>query len=111
MRRRTRENIEEVATAAARWEVDRPESNLRVDVTSVFVTTGKVKCAGTLSALPWNPHEVRTWPQFEVAFNGEWVLVEVTDWHQDVGWIAQSVESLDLDDIVSPRVELRTAPR
>jgi hypothetical protein len=79
----------------------------RVIVTSVFAAGTKLRCAGPLAALPWNPHDARVQPTFEVGFNGQWVKVEITEWHQDIGWIAESTDSLDLEAVVAPRVELR----
>jgi hypothetical protein len=87
-------------------EVMRPTP---VSVMSIFKVGDKIKCTGRLADLPWNPHHERI-AQFDVSFNGERVRVEMLECHQDVGWIAQSVESLDEDHrSVCPTVELRRA--
>jgi len=82
----------------------------RVNVSAIFVGGNGLKCSGALCDIPWNPHAQRIWPQFEVCWNGRWILVEVIDWSQDFGWIAQEVDSLESEDLhISPRVELRKA--
>ena len=91
-----RRNRTVVATTAA--DVIRPiePPPIRVKATSVHLNSeGKIRAAGPLSALPFNPHQFPVWPRFCVGFNGEWIQVEKVEAHPDFGWIAEGVASLE----------------
>lgn len=84
----------------------------KVQATAAFIDrSGKLKCAGPHSALPFNPAWEPEWPRFRISFNGRWHTVAKVEAHEDIGWIAASVDDLDREAraemSVSPRVELR----
>ena len=80
----------------------------KVKATTAFIDrTGKLKCAGPLSAFERNPFAHPQWPEFRVSFNHQWFTCRMVDAHQDYGWVAESVESLNAALDVSPKVELR----
>ena len=61
----------------------------KVRVSSAFIDgNGQFKCAGPLSALPFNPHPYDRCPQFRVGFNGKWITVEMLDGADTYGFVA-----------------------
>jgi hypothetical protein len=83
----------------------------KVKASSAFLDTqGKFKCAGPLSALPFNPHPYDRCPPFRVSFNHHWHTVELTGGVADTyGWVAQGTPPWDDPSLdATPRVELRS---
>ena len=80
----------------------------KVKATAVFIDgSGKLKCAGAYSALPFNPFEHPQWPPFRISFNGRWHPVLKIEAHEDIGWIAAGQHQVNAEADVVPRVELR----
>lgn len=79
----------------------------KVKATSAFISKGRLKCAGALSALPFNPLPYERCPNFRISFNGRWHTVELMEASEVYGWIAADVEDIIDDLAVAPRVELR----
>jgi hypothetical protein len=67
----------------------------------------RFQCSGPYSALHRNPFSHPQWPPFRVRFNHQWIDVQVVEYSEDWGWKAVSVEALQRDDDVTPRVEVR----
>ena len=65
-------------------------------------------CSGPYSALRGNPFQYPSFPPFRVRFNGDWIDVQITEFGEDFGWKAVSIESLARDEAVTPRVEIRS---
>lgn len=67
----------------------------------------RFQCSGPYGALPFNPFSHPQWPPFRVEFNGEWIPVQVIEYSEDWGWKAVSVEAVQRDADITPRVEVR----
>lgn len=67
----------------------------------------RFKCTGPYSALPFNPFNFPQWPPFRVNFNGRWIVVQAVTRNEEWGWEAVSLEALNRDDEITPKVEVR----
>jgi hypothetical protein len=79
----------------------------KVKASSAFVAQGKLKAAGPMAALPFNPHPYARCPAFRIGFNGRWHEVELVDACETYGWVAASVIDIKAELDVVPKVELR----
>ena len=81
----------------------------KTKVASAFMDRdGVFKCAGPLSALPFNPHPYDRCPQFRVNFNKKWITVDLVEASDEFGWIAQAAPEWDgANTDVAPKINIR----